>query len=59
MNGNARALAKYRLSEINTGKVKGWTPMDRDNSLTFIGAFEEGYAQAVKDLEKKGKEKPE
>jgi len=25
--------------------------MDRDNSLTFIGAFEEGYAQAVKDLE--------
>jgi hypothetical protein len=44
-----RDLAKEFVENINDGKIDNWTPLDFDNRMTFIGAFEEGYAKAVFD----------
>ena len=46
-----RKTAKERVAAINAGKVTNWTPMDRDNTSTYVGGFEEGYEQAMKDIE--------
>jgi hypothetical protein len=45
-----RQQGKERVTAINAGKHKDWTPMDRDNSLTYVGAFTEGYEAALADL---------
>jgi len=45
-----RSEAKEKTAEINTGKNKLWSPMDRDNTMTFWGAYEVGYQQAIKDM---------
>jgi hypothetical protein len=42
-----RAAAVQRVAEINGNKDPRWSPMDRENTLTYIGAFEEGYAYAA------------
>lgn len=45
-----RDLAKEFVESINNGKIPNWTPLDWDNKMTFIGAFEEGYARAIFDM---------
>lgn len=45
-----KPMAQARVAQINKGEVKNWTPMDRDNSMTYISAFSEGYDEAVRQM---------